>query len=347
MTRNTVAVISAVLFLIFSTLLLAMPVPYVTRAPGETYNVLGSKDGQPVLRVEGINTYPTTGKILLTTISQSGPETQINLIDALIASLSTTKQVLPREWIYQTGKTNEQLQIKADNQLKQAQDMAAVAALRAAGNPVDELPVVASINTGGPAFGILEVGDFVTKIDDDSVWSVSQVTEAIQHKAVGDQLLIEVKRGKDVRNLQVTTISSNQNKKVPTIGVSYETGYRYGPQISYVGDSAVFGAGEGLAFALGIYDQITASDIVGDSVVAVAGGVDSDGTVRPTESVRQKVAGAQHAGANVFLIPAENCEDIVGMSFDMQIVKITNLGEAIEVLRELAATETITKAPSC
>ena len=46
-----------------------VPVPYVILGPGPTLNTLGSSSGQPLIKITGHQTYPTTGNLNMVTVS--------------------------------------------------------------------------------------------------------------------------------------------------------------------------------------------------------------------------------------------------------------------------------------
>lgn len=347
MTRNAVAVVSAVLFVVLAALLAVAPVPYVTLGPGRSFNVLGSADGQALIRVQDLDTYPTTGQLFIAGVAQTRMDAQVSLPEALLANWSAGSEVLPREWVYQPGKTSEQLQAESTRQMDVTQRDATVAALRAAGHPVAELPMVASVSVGGPAFGKLLEGDLITKVDGLPVSTADDVRAAVTKHQVGDDVLFEWVRGKQTLSAKVTTISSNQDKKVATTGVSYTTGYRYGPTVSYTIDSTAGGASVGLALALGVFDLITEGDLVSSRVVVAVGTIDAEGNVGRVSAVKEKLYAAQRAQASVFLVPTANCQDIAGLETGLHVVRVTTLKDTIAALQLLAEPQSTTEVPHC
>ena len=71
------------------------------------------------------------------------------------------------------------------------------------------------------------------------------------------------------------------------------------------------GPSAGLMFALGIVDKLTPGDLTGGRFIAGTGEIEANGKVDPIGGIQQKMAGARHAGATVFLTPAANCPDAV------------------------------------
>lgn len=347
MTRNTVAVVSAVLFVVLAALLAVLPVPFVTVGPGDSYNILGSVGGQPAIWVEGVPTYPTSGRVMMPGVSQSKAGEHVSLPDALLTYWSSRNEVLPRAWVYQSGRTSEQLKLETGRQQALAQHYAAVAAMRQAGIPVQELPMVSSVNVAGPAFGRLQEGDFITKIDGEQVLTEAQVREVIARQPVGKAVLFEVLRSDEVLDLIITTSPSNDNRSDSTIGVGYSIGYRYGAQIRFGPDLSEVDASAGLAYALAIYDQITPEELVESQTVGASGTIDPQGRVGRTSNIRQQIYSAEQAGATVFLVPAANCRDVVGMQVGINLLKVDTLKDAISALRVTAGKDTTTEVVHC
>ena len=69
MTRQTwTAFVSALLFVGLAVLLVLVPVPFVSWSPGGTRDTLGSVDNEPIIKVSGIDTYPTSGRLDMTVV---------------------------------------------------------------------------------------------------------------------------------------------------------------------------------------------------------------------------------------------------------------------------------------
>ena len=62
-------------------------------------------------------------------------------------------------------------------------------------------------------------------------------------------------------------------------------------------------------FALGIVDKLTPGSLTGGAFIAGTGTIDDAGAVGAIGGITQKMIGAKHAGATVFLSPADNCAE--------------------------------------
>ena len=213
-----------------------------------------------------------------------------------------------------------------------SQQEAIVAALREADQPVEELPVVASVVTGGPADGILVPGDFLLEVDGRPVHATGDVPERVRQHEPGDEVTLKV-LGADADEPETVTVPVEMGPEgTPRIGIGVELGYRYDAEVSFGVREGIGGPSAGLVFALGIYDQVTPGDLVAGRDIAGTGTIDVDGAVGPIGGIREKIHGAEKAGAEVFLVPADNCRDVVGLRTDAELVRVDDLDGAVAAL---------------
>ncbi len=336
MTRQTwTALVAAVLFVVTSAVLAFTPTPYVAWTAGTTYDVLGTTNGTPVIEIQGVDTYPTTGELRLTTVAQTRVDATLSLPEALLDYVLPNRDVLPRWAVYGAGRSPQQVQEEEKQLMDGAQANAVVAALRAAGKPVKELPMVQAVRLSGPANGKLEPGDFVVSIDNVAAATVDDVQGRIRDKGVGQKLVVGLIRDGEAMSTTIDTVGSNNDGKVATIGVTWTTGFSYAGKVTYGVDPAIGGGSAGLVFALAIYDKITPGDLLTGRRVAGTGMINALGEVGPIGGIQEKIAGAEAKGATIFLLPAANCTDTIGISTSMTLVKVRTLPGAITAVRHL------------
>jgi PDZ domain-containing protein len=83
-------------------------------------------------------------------------------------------------------------------------------------------------------------------------------------------------------------------------------------------------------FALSIYDTLTPGSITSGGVVAGTGTITGHGRVGAIGGIQQKIVGARQAGAQLFLVPAPNCDDARTSDHgSMRLAKIATLKQAI------------------
>lgn len=348
MTRQTwTAGVAAVLFVGMAILLAVVPVPFVTWAPGGTTDTLGNVGAEPIIKVQGIQTYPTTGKLDLTTVSVTRADSHLTLPEALVSYWLPHRDTLPRNAVYAPDKSVEQVETEEAEMMETAQDDAVVAALRAANKPVTEMPAIASVTVGGPAHGRLAPGDLVISVDGVTTSSVESVGEQIREHTVGESVTFVVWRSRSQVTVKVATTASATTGDSPVVGITVATGYRYQPEISFDFGQQIGGPSAGLVFALAIYDKITAGPLLAGQHIAGTGQITPAGVVGSIGGIQEKVAAAEDDGATVFLVPAPNCADLAGIATDMTLVKVATLTDAIAAVRALETPGDADRTPRC
>ncbi|HSN44605.1 MAG TPA: S16 family serine protease [Propionibacteriaceae bacterium] len=341
------AIVSAVLFVSLAALIAISPVPYVAWGPGSTLDVMGTFDDQPAISVSGLTIYPVSGELRMTTVSVTRADSRMSLPEAHVNYWAPHRDVLPRDAVYPKGKSVESIRDEEIRMMDTSQSDAIVAALRAAGQPVTEMPMVESVLIAGPASEKLEPGDLIAKIDAVAVQSSDDVRRAIRLHAVGEPVVVTVIRNDMSINETIVTVSSNEDAKIPVIGVNVGTGYRYTPRVTFGIDPQIVGPSAGLIFSLGIFNLIDPGDLMAGRKVAGTGEISAEGVVKPIGGLQEKIRGAELAGSEVFLIPADNCRDLEGLQSPMTLVKVATLQDAIGALESLQQPEGSQEVPQC
>ena len=348
MTRQTwTALVSALVFVLLAVALVAVPVPFVTWGPGGTRDTLGAVDGEPMIEVQGIPTHETSGRLDLTVVSVTPAGARLSLPQALLAHWLPNRDVLPLDSVYAPGKSANQVQAEDADMMSTAQDDAVVAALRADDQPVTPLPAVFSVTVGGPAHTALLPGDLVLAVDDVPTPATADVSRRIRTHKPGETVSFSVVRQGQERTVDVRTVVSTTQEGVPVVGITLGQGYRYAPRISFELGQRIGGPSAGLIFALAIYDKITAGELLAGRHVAGTGSITPDGVVGRIGAIQEKIAGAEDAGATVFLVPAVNCGDLDGVRTDMTLVKVATLDDAVSALETLQQADGAARVPHC
>ena len=336
MTRQTwTALVSALTFVLLSIALVAIPVPFVTWSPGRPRDTLGQVDAKPMIEVQGIAAHPTSGRLDLTVVDVTPAGARLSLPQALLAYWLPHRDALPLDAVYAPGKSVEEVQAEEADMMSTAQDDAVVAALRAADQPVSTLPAIYSVTVGGPAHTLLLPGDLVLSVDGVPTSNQSAVSREIRDGKPGDPVRFRVVRQRAETAVRVPTVESTTQPGVPMVGITLGEGYRYQPRISFELGQRLGGPSAGLVFALAIYDKITPGALLAGRHVAGTGTITPDGQVGRIGAIQEKIAGAEDAGATVFLVPAGNCGDLDGVRTDMTLVKVGTLSDAIGALETL------------
>ena len=102
--------------------------------------------------------------------------------------------------------------------------------------------------------------------------------------------------------------------------------------------SDVGGPSAGLMFTLAVIDKMSAGDLNGGKFVAGTGTIDPVGKVGPIGGIQYKMVAAREAGAETFLVPADNCAEGRSMGDDcMELVKVDTLSGAVDSLHTLTS----------
>ena len=90
-------------------LALLAPTPYILEGPGPAVDLLGEREGRPVLRVEGGEADPGEGTLDMTTVMVGGPPiSTTSLLDLGRGLTDPAVDVAPRELMYPTGVTSDE-----------------------------------------------------------------------------------------------------------------------------------------------------------------------------------------------------------------------------------------------
>ena len=351
LTRRTAAMVAAsavLLALVVASLFIS--VPYVTLGPGPTFNTIGSFEDEPLITITGAETFPTDGRLDLTTVSESGgPYGRLGLAEALRGWLDPDVAVVPSKLLYPPGTSGDEVERLNQCDFAGSESAATVAALRQLELAVTPVVEVAAVEAGSPADGELECGDAIVAVDGDQVRTPEDVVAAISSLAPGDEVELTVRR--NGRNVEVplTTASRTEDGRTrAVVGISVEVGYTSPVQVEYSLEG-VGGPSAGLMFALGVVDKLTEDSLTGGAHIAGSGTIDGEGTVGAIGGIQQKLQGARGQGATVFLVPADNCQAASSAAPDgLRLVEVTTLDSAVTALEAIrAGTATEATAPPC
>ncbi|UTT51741.1 YlbL family protein [Microbacterium maritypicum] len=344
------ALIVALLALVVLTFL---PSPYVIQRPGPVYDTLGTAKGAdgeqvPLISVEGAETFETAGTLDLTTVQVVGNrERTPSWFELALAWMDSSKAVVPLDSVFPQGVTSEQRDERNATLMVDSQHEATAAALNELGYDTGAEVVVVEAVADSPADGILEADDVITAIDGTPVSSATQLREAIQ-AAAGAPVQLTVLRDGAEQTVEVTPEKRTEGDTTAwLIGITLRTDYDFEIDVTIQLDN-VGGPSAGMMFALGIIDTLTEGELNGGKDIAGTGTIDAAGTVGPIGGIRQKLYGARDAGAEYFLAPAANCDEVVGHVPDgLQVIRTATLEESLAALEVIADDGDVSALPTC
>ena len=163
-----------------------------------------------------------------------------------------------------------------------------------------------------------------------AIHSQDEAAEALDDAPVHEPITFEVIAGGETNTVTVTRAQCAGSER-PLVGVNLIDRFPFDVDISS-GD--VGGPSAGLMWALGLYDLLTPGDLTAGRTIAGTGTIDMRGNVGPIGGIIDKVVGAERAGAEIFLVPADNMAELEGVDTgDMRLISVAKLQDALDALQ--------------
>jgi PDZ domain-containing protein len=342
LTGGNKAVLAAFfLFLVVMVVGSVVHLPYAVMSPGPTQDTLGTSGGSdtPVIRVSGLPTYPTTGALRFTTVRvEGGPGYPVDAWDVLQAWVDPAREVLPVDEVFDPQVTKEQVAEENATQMEGSQEEATAVALRALGKDVPTHVAIAGITDASRAKGILEVRDRLESIDGTPITTTDALRAALQQKKPGESVSLTLTRKGKEQTVDVPTVEGQGGRTA--LGVLLGLDHDFPAEVT-IDAGAIGGPSAGLMFSLGIYDKVTPGPLAGGRQIAGTGTIDDEGQVGPIGGIRQKLAGARSDGAQFFLAPAGNCDEVLGHVPDgLEVFRVGTFDEARTAVESIAKAQT-------
>jgi PDZ domain-containing protein len=187
----------------------------------------------------------------------------------------------------------------------------------------------------------LQHGDVVLRVNGDEVTGPEQLARVVQDAGPGAALRLDLRRDDADQSVEVSTVASPADPAKGYLGVSLGVLADSPVTVDFHLDD-VGGPSAGLIFSLGIVDKLTSQDLLDGRFVAGTGTMDDDGTVGAIGGIAQKLAAAKENGAQLFLAPKDNCDEIPSVTPQgLTVAAVETLDQAVRVL------EGTLEPPSC
>lgn len=287
----------------------------------------------PIIKVE--DGYENEGDFLLTAVSSRRAVVwdyiYISLIEPDNKELESMAAQLPEDM-----DMNEYIEIMGDL-MEESKLQAQTVAFRKLGYDVSvtgEGAEVVEVMEDGTAYNKLQKDDLIIEVDGKKVEMAADAVNIIRNREIGDSVELKVLRDDEELTFVFDTVELEGNKGNPSIGVlirSRGLEYDIPREVSFDTDNIV-GPSAGSMFTMEIYNQLTPDDITSGKRIAGTGTVNLDGEVGKIDGVRYKMIAAQEAGAEIFIVPAENYEEAEKADIDLEIIKVETIDDIIEYL---------------
>lgn len=315
-------------------ILATQPVCYVALAPGPV------EDSLSIVDVDGAQTFPSMGELLLTTISV---QDSLGLATWFQSVTSSSTETVPREQVFPTGIDRDELRERNLAAMSDSQLTATIAGLTEAGFELTPEGARIVLVTEDAVTDDLREDDVIVAVGEERrpIEDSGQVVEAVQANAPGDQMTFHIERAGQAQTVEVTLGGSPDDPDAAFVGVLLMTEIDLPVDID-IDAGSIGGPSAGMIFALTIVDLLGEDDLTGGQVVAGTGTIDREGLVGPVGGVRQKVVGATDRRdgqdpATVFLVPRSNLDDARGAPVrrDITVVPVDELTDALTALAVL------------
>ena len=291
-------------------------------------------DAADAVTAEQVDTFPPDGELLmLTVVSQD-----VNLFEALLAGLDPTIDLVPKEAYQPPDETDEEYRQRVLAQMGDSEQRAITVALGYLGYdmvPIDVL--ITDLVDDAPSSEVLEIGDSVNSFDGVEIVSGTDLTGAVEGHHPGDLVEVGITREGADQTVEVELAERPDEPGQAMIGVTVSE-LTEPPFPVTIDAGAVGGPSAGMMHTLAIVDTLTPGELTNGHVIAGTGTIAYDGTVGSIGGIRQKIVGAEAAGAEFVLVPEGNYEEaLTAERKAIKIVPVRNLQDALDFLETLGA----------
>lgn len=330
-----------------------LPTSYVIQRPGPVYNTLGTTESTqgtqvPLIAVEGAETFPTAGALDLLTVQVVGNrERTPSWLELATAWFDPSKAVLPIDAVFPEGQSTEQRNEQSAAMMVDSQKEATAAALTELGYDVNAQLTVYAFTEDSASEGVLEEGDVILAANGTPVTDAEALREIV-NQGDGAPVELTIQRDGDEQTVSITPKEAEvDGETLWLIGITLTNDFDFPIDVT-IQLNNVGGPSAGMMFALGIIDTLTPDELNGGETVAGTGTIDAAGAVGPIGGIRQKMWGAVGAGADWFLAPADNCDEVVGHIPDgLRVFSVKTLDDSLAVLEAVRDDADLDALPTC
>ncbi len=274
-----------------------------------------------------------SGHLYATTVGTVPRTTVLGLLQAAFIPAAST---IPSRRLISSGGSIAQFEADGRKEMEESKAVALVAALRYAGigallrgNGAEVMWLSDPVPAG------IARGDVILRVDSSPISTAYDLDRVASTLEPGRTARLYLLRGQLRLYTNVPVHRGGHGN--PTLGIGAVTARPrvVGPDQIQIRMGDVIGPSAGLMMALAVLDRLSPRPLTGGHAVAGTGTISPSGDVGPVGGLAQKVAGAEQAGAEYFLVPPGNYEEAAGAAHHLRVVRVSSLGEAVQFLRSL------------
>ncbi|MDD6094065.1 MAG: PDZ domain-containing protein [bacterium] len=310
--------IKPLIFMIILIIVVNVELPYYIEAPGGTINLTERID-------ENYNKKNGSLNMLYVT------EYKGNIVTVLLSKIIKTWDLYEISNQQVSDEDAKDIYIRNKVMLENSIQNATLVAYKEANKKIEiketKNIVIATTKDNG-----IEIGDEIIEVDNTPVIDITTIKKYLETKKENDIVKIKIKRNGKTKEIPITL------DKTKVIGIAMITNYEYETEdeLNINFKSGEGGSSGGLVLALGIYSEITGTDLLKGRNVAGTGTIDALGNVGEIDGVKYKIAGAVKNKMDVILVSPYNYEEakkvIKENNYKIELVKVSTFKEAIEYL---------------
>ena len=292
--------------------------PYYIEAPGGTINLTKRIDDDYNKKNGSLNMLYVTqyrGNIVTLLLGQIFPSWDIYEISNQQISDETSHDIYLRN------------KVMLDNSIQNATFVAYEHAGKEINIKGTKNYVIATTKENG-----IKIGDIILSAENQEIKNIDELKTIVTNKNVGDKLNLLIERNEKQKNITITI----EEDKI--IGVATITNYEYElpDELDINFKNGEGGSSGGLILTLGIYSEITGTDILKGRNIAGTGTIDIEGNVGEIDGVKYKIAGAVKDKMDIVLVSPYNYEEakkvVEENNYDIELVEVATFKEAIDYL---------------
>ncbi len=329
--RAYLAVVAIILLTGFAVSATVVPLPYYAFRPGAV------RETESLISVGGdTEVFPAEGSISYTTVSLR----QATLFGLLQGWVDDDVDIHPEKDVLGDRDADENRSFNLDL-MDDSKNVAAQVALEHLGYDVpvsSDGQQVIDVSPGSAADGVLTPGDTIVAVDGEAIDQPEDLQRLMDGKKPGDTVALSVEKpGEAATDLDLTLTPAPDDPARGVMGVVVQPrniSYDFPVDVD-IDTGDVGGPSAGLAFTLGILDDLTPGELTGGEAVAVTGTISPDGSVGPVGGTGQKAAAVRDAGIGTFIVPTADYEDAEARAGDVTVVPVDTVEDALAALADL------------